>query len=328
MKKENLVGKRFGKLVVIKELPPKDKKNKRPSWQCLCDCGNIVEIYRGCNLKSGGTVSCGCHKNALAAIRLSEIAFNNRVYEPKTASAREVFLRKYSDGNLVFDDFYRLSQLNCFYCVAKPSNKKDTVRHDRSGFFSDNCTFVYSGLDRVDNNLPHNLNNCVPCCKECNMSKRNMKLNDFYRMIYNVSFSANKPIPNYIEQFSISPSIDLSRFKGVKRRMTAIYTDIDFTTFDYNLFSFIISQNCFYCDRKPCNTPRNKKNNIILCNGLDRIDQKLPHTIDNIIPCCKYCNWSKAKRSYAEFLSWAIRAHNHLLNNRNYLAANNLQSAV
>lgn len=54
---EDLVGKRFGKLIVLKE---KGKNEHRAIvWECLCDCGNITETTTA-NLKSGHTKSCGC----------------------------------------------------------------------------------------------------------------------------------------------------------------------------------------------------------------------------------------------------------------------------
>lgn len=329
IKEENLLGQIFGRLTVIEELRQTNPRYKLPSWKCICSCANktIVIIARGITLRSGHTKSCGCLLREECSKRASQRNFDNREFEPRIAVARQIFFRSYNDGSLVFDEFYALSQLNCHYCNIEPSTINDSPPDDASQYFINNCKFTYNGLDRVNNGLPHDTTNCVPCCKECNLSKRNMHIDDFYRMIFNIATRPARVIPNYIDLFSTS-SNNFSRFKNIRGQMNQSYTDIDFDTFGYDLFCFIITQNCFYCNRESSNIRKDWKNNIILCNGLDRIDQKLPHTIDNIISCCKYCNWSKAKRSYAEFLSWAIRAHNHLLNNRNYLAANNLQSAV
>ena len=43
----------------------------------------------------------------------------------------------------------------------------------------ENGKFIYNGLDRVDNNLPHTLENCVTCCKHCNYAKRDMSQQKF-----------------------------------------------------------------------------------------------------------------------------------------------------
>ena len=58
-RKIDLVGVRFGKLVVLGYAG----KNKRREslWRCACDCGN-ESIVRGDVLRRGTTNSCGCGK--------------------------------------------------------------------------------------------------------------------------------------------------------------------------------------------------------------------------------------------------------------------------
>ena len=57
--REDLTGKRFGRLVVLKKgedyVSPKGEKRAR--WICQCDCGNVVSVSGG-NLKNGGTTQC------------------------------------------------------------------------------------------------------------------------------------------------------------------------------------------------------------------------------------------------------------------------------
>lgn len=55
----DLTGKKFGRLVVIKEIKKRSKSGK-VLWKCLCDCGNY-SVVRSYDLKSGGTKSCGCY---------------------------------------------------------------------------------------------------------------------------------------------------------------------------------------------------------------------------------------------------------------------------
>ena len=59
MAKINLLGQRFGSLVVIEEAP--SDKNGNAMWKCKCDCGNII-ITRGSGLRYGNTTSCGCKR--------------------------------------------------------------------------------------------------------------------------------------------------------------------------------------------------------------------------------------------------------------------------
>lgn len=58
-KKIPMVGKKFGRLIVIEEAGY-DKRDK-PLWKCVCDCGRI-KIILGESLRSGTTKSCGHHR--------------------------------------------------------------------------------------------------------------------------------------------------------------------------------------------------------------------------------------------------------------------------
>ncbi len=47
-------------------------------------------------------------------------------------------------------------------------------------------------------------------------------------------------------------------------------------------------------------------------NGLDRIDSSIPHTLSNVVPCCKWCNYAKSNRTLDEFKAWIKQLHEHL----------------
>ena len=55
----DLIGKQFGKLTIIKQLP---SENKRTMWLCQCECGNTT-IARSWDLQNGDKLSCGCIKS-------------------------------------------------------------------------------------------------------------------------------------------------------------------------------------------------------------------------------------------------------------------------
>lgn len=64
--REDLTGKKFGRLTVIKFIGVKNKR--RRFWECICECGNKSDCL-GENLKKGDTRSCGCLQRELAALR-------------------------------------------------------------------------------------------------------------------------------------------------------------------------------------------------------------------------------------------------------------------
>lgn len=56
---EDLTGKKFGRLTVIRFLQPQEREDSRRPWLCQCKCGNICQV-EGNKLRSGHTQSCGC----------------------------------------------------------------------------------------------------------------------------------------------------------------------------------------------------------------------------------------------------------------------------
>lgn len=53
----DLSGSRYGRLLVMKRVTNSPAGKTR--WQCVCDCGEQVEVV-GSNLRRGTTTSCGC----------------------------------------------------------------------------------------------------------------------------------------------------------------------------------------------------------------------------------------------------------------------------
>lgn len=66
----DLIGQRFGKLVVVEYAGTKTyaNGNKFSLWLCKCDCGR-TKIAIGANLKRGTVTSCGCAVKEAARIR-------------------------------------------------------------------------------------------------------------------------------------------------------------------------------------------------------------------------------------------------------------------
>lgn len=66
----NLIGQRFGKLVVV----DRAENNKRGNtmWLCQCDCGN-TKIALGYDLTHGRTVSCGCKASGVPSKKRKDL---------------------------------------------------------------------------------------------------------------------------------------------------------------------------------------------------------------------------------------------------------------
>lgn len=60
----NLVGQKFGRLLVLELIPERTASNKI-QWGCLCDCGTKRAVV-GADLTSGTSKSCGCLQREIA----------------------------------------------------------------------------------------------------------------------------------------------------------------------------------------------------------------------------------------------------------------------
>ena len=61
---DEMLGKRFGKLLVLRSFSEKDKEGCK-KLVCQCDCGNLT-VVTAKNLKSGNTKSCGCMRHDIS----------------------------------------------------------------------------------------------------------------------------------------------------------------------------------------------------------------------------------------------------------------------
>ena len=186
MKKLDLTGQKYGRLTVISEIIGK----KCSTWKCQCECGNITNVSLS-HLRDGHTRSCGCFNLEKMSERAPNLYASCKKYHPSETSARRVWQGRYCEENdtISFEDFYQLSQQNCFYCGVEPNNKQNSAIRDKnaSQCAKDNGDFIYNGLDRIDNLIrEHTVENCVPCCKFCNFAKRDRSIEDFKQWIIRV----------------------------------------------------------------------------------------------------------------------------------------------
>lgn len=163
---EDFIGVKFGSLTVIKKC---EEKSDRIYYVCACDCGKIVRVPLG-SMQRGRHKSCGCR---------IQLMYNG---DPKMTSAKKVWF-DYKKEDLKFEDFYKLSQMRCFYCNSYPNNKVNIFtyakRKENHKFSGSEFDFVYNGLDRIDSSNGHELDNVVPCCSKCNSFKMDMGADDF-----------------------------------------------------------------------------------------------------------------------------------------------------
>jgi len=92
--------------------------------------------------------------------------------EQYTLLNRYVYSTKRSNVpfELTDEQFFDLTQEDCFYCGKAPANGWNNYEKD---------PFVWNGIDRVDNTLGYAINNCVSCCSLCNRMKGTLSWTEF-----------------------------------------------------------------------------------------------------------------------------------------------------
>ena len=124
--RENLAGKKFGKLTVISY---NGKDNKRHSfYKCVCECGR-VRIVRADKLKSGSTVSCGKHikTHGKRYTRIYDIwcGMKQRCYNSNSDK-----YRFYGAKGVIICDEWK-NNFQTFYEWAMKNGYKDNLTIDR-----------------------------------------------------------------------------------------------------------------------------------------------------------------------------------------------------
>jgi hypothetical protein len=87
----DLTGQKFNRLIVLKFA----YINKHKSyWDCICDCGNKIIVYKG-NLKNGHTKSCGCLQKEIA----TKHGYNKKGQKTRIYSIWEHIIQRCTNPN-------------------------------------------------------------------------------------------------------------------------------------------------------------------------------------------------------------------------------------
>lgn len=166
--RKNIIGLKFNKLLVIERRPTVVKnKQWKSMYLCRCDCG-VEKDYSYGSIVFANSKSCGCN-NFVRELQHGEQAFRRtlRYYKRNAKNRGKLF-------SLTGGQFRELSKMNCFYCNQPPSNV--CSGESRGNEYGD---FIYNGLDRLDSGGDYTFDNCVPCCRRCNVAKNDMTFNEF-----------------------------------------------------------------------------------------------------------------------------------------------------
>lgn len=186
----------FGDWTIIRDA---ENRNKKRYVVARCICGVEKTVQLG-NIKSGSSKRCDkCGYEARAK--------KNRLKGDQSGLVnKRCAFGRYKQGavkrglnfSITLDEFLDLASKNCYYCDSEPSNCYNLThsKGPRKGKPRAGKPFIHNGIDRLDSDKGYDRNNCVPCCKKCNIAKSSMGELEFYDWIGRVFNHCKQRIKN------------------------------------------------------------------------------------------------------------------------------------
>lgn len=181
------LGTKFGKITVIGgPIKHTTGKTTRAMFHCKCDCGKETFIT-GSQLRTNKRVKCSTCAYKTRPQSTERYSNIERLYNLSIISrCKNTKGRIKNELNL--KDFENLISQNCYYCDKEPS----LIKHMTNNRIVKRGELFANGIDRLDSNKHYNLDNCVPCCKQCNSMKMNYSKDEFLEKIKKIYNKWNK----------------------------------------------------------------------------------------------------------------------------------------
>lgn len=180
--KKDLIGRRFSRLLVVREAGITRSGNYK--WLCVCDCGKEKVIPSDhLTRRLQPVASCGCYRDD----RIREICSPDPdavAFRLLYGTYRKRALQKNIEMTLSDVDFRVITSSNCHYCGQSPYM---TIKN-KSGSGS----YTYNSIDRIDSSVGYTMDNSLPSCHTCNIMKMAMSYDDFLNAVRKIYEWTNK----------------------------------------------------------------------------------------------------------------------------------------
>lgn len=198
----DLVGKRFGRLTVVKFY---ESRNKTRYWECLCDCGNTKIVSSSC-LVHGVTKSCGCLARDITVNRNKQNKIKNKYdlsgeYGIGYTSNGTEFKFDIEDYEKIVGYCWNVNSLN--YITSHGENRETIYLH--------RIIMDVSGIDWKENQVDH-INHDTTDNRKTNLRIVSARNNGINKSIQSNNTSGvkgvswHKGINKWIARISYSPN--------------------------------------------------------------------------------------------------------------------------
>lgn len=148
---------------------------KNSKYLALCSCGaETVIIPKRIHERIGCRNCAKGRSKPHKQLPNNEALFNIVVTQYKRSAKKRKIAYQLTDKQVI-----DLVIQDCHWCGNPPSRKTYLPKYP-------NRFILTNGIDRVNNTLGYTINNCVPCCKQCNIAKRTLTREEFLSWINRV----------------------------------------------------------------------------------------------------------------------------------------------
>ena len=254
---------------------------RRENILCCIDCGKTDIVFANTirGEKSRYCVYCYDKMRSIEDLRSRPVGkegFKNSelYYERYKYDA----IKRTLEFALSYSEFISIVSKSCNYC----------------GHYDE---LSYNGIDRYDNSQGYLFVNCRPACSMCNIMKSD---HDAIQFINHC-----KAIHLFKTENTVSDSrltwAGQNNSYYVDYKNKSIRRGLSFEL-DEDIYMILKTSDCYLCG--------NPASDYKL-NGIDRIDSSDGYTIDNVAPCCPYCNRMKNKTEYDIFMKQCEKIYKH-----------------
>lgn len=149
----DLTGRKFGRLTVIRYLQEEERETKRKCWLCQCECGT-VKGFNINKLTSGNTVSCSCAKSErIGNLNKKYRNQNKRLY----TIYRAMLERCFDEDN---EEYHNYGGRGITVCEEWRDNFDDFADWAMTNGYDEHAPRGQCTLDRKDNNKGYSPDNC------------------------------------------------------------------------------------------------------------------------------------------------------------------------